>query len=85
MDNERLKEIRDSELLLHDDEEWTNQEDADTEAVIKELIAAVDSPSSRNCGLGETLANLVLIGCAVLVAAAVLAVVMVVVYFVCLF
>ena len=29
----------------------------------------------RNCGLGETLANMLLIGCAVLVAAAVLAVV----------
>ena len=33
----------------------------------------------RNCGLGETIANLLLIGCAVLVAAAVLAVLMVVV------
>ena len=32
----------------------------------------------RNCGLGETLANMLLIGCAVLVAAAVLAVAMVV-------
>ncbi len=34
----------------------------------------VDTPvDRRNCGLGETLANLLLIGCAVLVAAAVLA------------
>ena len=42
----------------------------------------MDSLPPRNCGLGETIANMLLIGCAVLVATAVLAVVMVVVYFV---
>ena len=36
----------------------------------------------RNCGLGETLVDLLLIGCAVLVAAAVLVVLMVVVWIV---
>jgi len=41
MDNERLQDIK-AKHLLHGAEEWTNQEDADTEAVIKELIAAVE-------------------------------------------
>jgi len=36
----------------------------------------MDSLPPRNCGLGETIANMLLIGCAVLVATAVLAVVL---------
>ena len=39
-------------------------------------------PPSRNCGLGETLANLLLIGCAVVVAAVVAGVLLAVVYFI---
>ena len=43
MDNERLQEIKEGDYLLHGTEEWMNQEDADTEAVILELIAAYEA------------------------------------------
>ena len=45
--NERLQVMKDSEVLLHGEEEWTNQEDADTEAVILELITAVEASQQQ--------------------------------------
>ena len=50
---ERLQEIRDSELLLHGEEQWTNEEDVVTEAVIKELIAAVEDLQALGGWWGE--------------------------------
>ena len=45
--NERLQVIKDSEVLLHGEEEWTNEEDVVTEAVIKELITAVEESQAE--------------------------------------
>ena len=42
IDDKRLKEIKEGPWILKGYEEWTNQEDADTEAVIKELVAAYE-------------------------------------------
>ena len=47
MDDKRLQEIKDGDWMLHGTEEWTNQEDADTEAVIKELIAAYEQAQAE--------------------------------------
>ena len=43
---ERLQEIKDK-YLLTGNEEWTSQEDVDTEAVIKELIAAYEQAQAE--------------------------------------
>jgi len=43
---ERLQEIKDKHLLTGN-EEWTSQEDVDTEAVIKELITAVEQAQAE--------------------------------------
>ena len=44
---ERLQEIKEGDYLLHGTEEWTNQEDADTEAVILELICALEASQQQ--------------------------------------
>ena len=55
MDNERLQEIKKGDWLLHGTEEWTNQEDADIEAVIKELVTALEAAQQELAEANETM------------------------------
>ena len=52
MTPERLEEIEDKHLL-HGAEEWTNEEDVETEAAIKELIAAYKTSQQALAGAQE--------------------------------
>jgi len=54
MQNERLQEIKDGDWICHGTEEWTNQEDADTEAVILELITALEAAEQRIATMTES-------------------------------
>ena len=58
MNDERLQEIKGGKYLLHGTEEWTNQEDAETEVVILELIAAVEELQAENERLREGFSEL---------------------------